>query len=81
MSSTLIARVTDIPIGAGIRDGPREAARFDAEFATAPACPSWAAASAPSAWTASVSLRNPGTASGRIQIWWRSVRPSGEIAQ
>ena len=36
---------------------------------------------APSAWMASVSRRNPGTASGRIQMPLPSVRPPGETAQ
>ncbi|SKY34809.1 Uncharacterised protein [Mycobacteroides abscessus subsp. abscessus] len=68
MLSAEIFRVTDIPIGAGMRDGPSAFARFDAEFATGPAWPSCAAASAPSAWITSVSRRKPGCASGRIQI-------------
>ena len=34
-----------------------------------------------SAWTASVRRRRPGTASGRIQICFPSVRPPGLTAQ
>ncbi len=40
-----------------------------------------AATAAPSACTASVSLRSPGTASSRSQICRRCVRPSGETAR
>jgi len=58
-----------MPSGLGRREGPSAASRLETGLATGPACPIWALMAAPSACTASASLRSPGTASGRIQIW------------
>lgn len=58
MSASVHALVSDMPVGAGIRDGPMAGSRLEEELATAPAWPTWAEMAAPSAWTASVSLRN-----------------------
>ena len=49
--------------------------------ATGPAWPIWAETAAPSAWTASVSVRSPGIASSVHRIWSGAVRPSGATAQ
>ncbi len=61
--------------------GAREASPLDRPSATGPAWPSCALTAAPVSCTASVSLRSPGSASGRIHSCRRSVRPSGATAQ
>jgi hypothetical protein len=63
------------------RTGASALALFERALATGPACPIWALIAAPSAWMASVNVRSPGTASGRIQICLPSVRPPGDTAQ
>ena len=62
-------------------EGERAGAPLERALATGPAWPIWAAAAAPSACTASVRRRNPGTVSSLSSRQWRSVRPSGETAR
>ena len=62
-------------------EGDRAGAPLERALATGPAWPIWAAAAAPSACTASVSRRSPGTVSSLSSRQWRSVRPSGETAR
>jgi hypothetical protein len=80
-SASVAALVIRKPNGENAFPGAIACDRFDAPLATGPACPIWAAAAAPSAWTASVSRRRPGTASSRSQICCRCVRPSGLTAR
>nr|GLK39926.1 hypothetical protein GCM10017611_67970 [Rhodococcus wratislaviensis] len=81
MSAVVALRIIRMLSGLNDRDGASADSPVDFSFATGPACPSWADAAAPSAWMVSVSLRSPGTASGRIHNCPRSVRPSGATAQ
>ena len=62
-------------------EGERAGARLERALATGPAWPICAAAAAPSACTASVRRRSPGTVSSLSWRQWRSVRPSGETAR
>ena len=61
--------------------GRERGARFERALATGPAWPIWAATAAPSAWTASVRRRRPGTVSLSSSRQCRSVRPSGATAR
>ena len=51
------------PIGVKPPDGASAGARLEPALAAGPAWPIWAAAAAPSAWTASVTRRSPGSLS------------------
>ena len=61
--------------------GRERGARFERALATGPAWPIWAATAAPSAWTASVRRRRPGTVAWSSSRQCRSVRPSGDTAR
>ena len=58
-------------------EGESAGARLERALATGPAWPICAAAAAPSAWTASVRRRRPGTVSSFSSRQCRSVRPFG----
>ena len=75
MSSRVACRANFIDSGLKNRTGASAGALFERAFATGPAWPICALMAAPSACTASVSRRRPGTASGRIQICPPLVRP------
>ena len=81
MSSRVAFLANRIDSGLKNRTGASALALFVRALATGPAWPICALIAAPSAWMASVSLRSPGTASGRIQICQPSVRPPGATAQ
>ena len=81
MSYSSAALAKRIPSGLNIRRGANDRAWLDDAFATGPAWPIWAWASAPPVWIASVSRRRPSTASGTRRMQPESVRPSGAIAR
>ena len=81
MSSRVARLAKRMAIGLKNRTGASALALLDRASATGPAWPICALIAAPSAWIASVSRRNPATASGLIQICRPSVRPPGETAQ
>ena len=69
------------PIGVNPPEGDKAGAPFERALATGPAWPICAAAATPSACTASVRPRSPGTVSRSSRRQCRSVRPSGETAR
>ena len=81
MSAAVAFFANRIDIGLKNLTGAYAVAFVVRALATGPAWPICALIAAPSAWIASVRRRNPGTASGRIQICQPSVRPPGVTAQ
>ena len=81
MSSAVAFFANRIDSGLKNRTGASAVALLVLALATGPAWPICALIAAPSACTASVSRRSPGTASGRIHSCQPSVRPPGATAQ
>lgn len=79
-SASVAAFVIRKPSGEKAFPGAIAADRFDAALATGPARPIWAATAAPSAWTASVSRRGPGTTNARSVPGGAVCRPGASAA-